>query len=141
MKLKSVLFAICLSLIGQAFAANVHLNPKAEEADKKSVAKEAMYPGYCEIEIINDSPTNISVFGTFDDGSSIAFDIYRFDAPHYISLYYYGYCHGGMYLTIQYLYGTIYSSWTNVGSTIHIVPYLAKNAKAGQSLKAEVTSR
>ena len=130
MKLKSLLFVICLSLFGQVFAANLHLNPKADVADKKSIAKESMYPGYCQIELINDSYTDVFVYGTFDDGSTIDFNIYRYEAPHYISLYYYFYCHSGMYLTIQSAYGVVYSGWTNVDSTVRIVPFLNKGAKA-----------
>lgn len=134
MKLKSLVFVICLSLLGTVFAANVHLNPKADAADKKSVAKEMMYPGYCQIEIINSSFTDVYVYGTFDDGSTVDFGIYRYEAPHYVSLFYYFYCHSGMYLTIQSPYGVVYSSWTSVDSTIQIVPYL-------KGAKAEVSSR
>ncbi|EHL31044.1 hypothetical protein LDG_6951 [Legionella drancourtii LLAP12] len=106
------------------------MNPKADAADKKSVAKEMMYPGYCQIEVINDSFTDVYVYGTFDDGSTIDFSIYRYEAPHYISLFYYFYCHSGMYLTIQSPYGVVYSGWTNVDSTVHVVPFLKKGAKA-----------
>ena len=129
MKLKSLLFALCFSLVGHAFAANIHLNEKANAADKKSIAKETMYPGYCQIELINDSLTDVYVNGTFDDGSALGFSIYRFEAPHYISLFYYGYCHSGMDITVQSPYGIVYSGWTYVNSTIRIVPYL-KGAKA-----------
>lgn len=135
MKLKSLIFVVCLSLFGNVFAANVHLNPKADAADKKSIAKTAMYPNYCQIEIINDSYTDLYVYGTFDDGSTIDFSIYRYEAPHYISLYYYYYCHSGMYLTVQSPYGVVYSGWTSVDSTVHIVPYLQKGAKAEVSAR------
>ncbi|MBI2786076.1 MAG: hypothetical protein HYX60_07140 [Legionella longbeachae] len=135
MKLKSLLFAICFSLIGHVFAANIHLNPKADAADKKSVATKRMYPGYCQIEIINESLTDIFVYGTFDDNSTVSFPIYYREYPHYISLFYYTYCHNGMYLEITSPYGTIYSGWTNVNSTVRIVPYLNRGVK---SAKAEV---
>ncbi len=130
MKLKSILFVLCFSLFTNVFAANTHLHPKANVADKKSISKNLTYPGYCQIEIINDSFTDIKVFGTFDDGTTTAFDIYRFEYPHYISLYYYLYCHSGMYLNIISPFGTVYSGWANVNSTIRIVPYLNKQAKA-----------
>ena len=35
-----------------------------------------------------------------------------------------------MYLTVQSPYGIVYSGWTSVDSTVHIVPYLKKAAKA-----------
>lgn len=126
MKLKSLLFLVCFSLFTNVFAVNLHINPKADSEDKKSIAKGVTYPGYCQIEIINDSFTDVSVFGTYDDGSSVGFDIYRFDAPHYISLFYNFYCHSQMYITIQSPYYTLYSGWTNVNSTIRILPYLKK---------------
>ena len=130
MKLKSLLFVLCFSLFTNVFAVNVHINPKADSADKKTIAKGVTYPGYCQIEIINDSFTDVSVFGTFDDGSSIGFDIYRYEYPHYISLFYNFYCHSQMYITIQSPYYTVYSGWTNVNSTIRVVPFLNKQAKA-----------
>jgi len=134
MKLKSLMFVVCVGLFSNLFAANVHLNPKTDVADKKSLAK-AMYPGYCQIEIINDSFTDVYVIGTFDDGSTIDFSIYRYEAPHYISLFYYFYCHPGMYLTIQSPYGVAYSGWTNIDSTVRVVPFLRNG------IKAEVLSR
>lgn len=134
MKLKSFLFVVLFSLFTNVFAANTHLHPKADAADKKPSAKGLTYPGPCEIEIINDSYTDVNVFGTFDDGSTINFNIYRFESPHYISLYYYGYCHSRMYLTITSPYYTVYSGWTDVHSTIRIVPYLKQS-------KAEITTR
>lgn len=134
MKLKSLLFVICLSLFGTVFAANVHLNPNVDAADKKSIAKEMMYPGYCQIELINESFTDVYVTGTFDDGAMIDFSIYRYEAPHYINLFYYFYCHSGMYLTVQSPYGVVYSGWTSVDSTVRIVPYL-------KGVKAEISSK
>lgn len=130
MKLKSFLFIICFCLFTNVFATNSHIHPKADEADKKAIAKNLTYPGYCQIEIINDSFTDINVFGTFDDGSSISFNVYRYESPHYIDLYYYYYCHSGMYLTIESPYYTVYSGWTNVNSTIRVVPYLKNQVKA-----------
>lgn len=128
MKLKSLLFVVCLGLFSNLFAANVHLNPKAEAADRKSIAK-MLYPGYCQIEVINNSFTDVYVSGRFDDGSMIDFSIYRYESPHYISLFYYFYCHSGMDLTIQTPYGIVYSQWTSVDSTVQIVPFLKKGVK------------
>lgn len=134
MKLKSLLSVVCFSLCTNTFAANVHLNSNADTQDKNEIKKSTIYPGYCQIEIINHSYTDVNVFGTFDDGSTVNFNIYRFEQPHYISLFYNFYCHNGMYITIQSPYYTVYSGWTDVNSTIRIVPYL-------KEAKAEVISR
>ncbi len=135
MKLKSLLLIVCFSLFSTVFAANAHLHPKADAADKQEISKKLSYPGYCQIEIINDSFADVNVFGTFDDGSLINFNIYRYEAPHYIDLFYYFYCHSGMYLTIQSPYGVAYSGWTNVNSTVRIVSYLNKEIKANVSAR------
>jgi hypothetical protein len=123
---------VLFSLFTNVFAANIHLHPKANTASKKSNSKSLTYPGPCELEIINDSFTDVNVYGLFDDYTSISFNIYRFESPHYISLYYGNYnpyCHSGMYLTITSPYNTVYNGWANVHSTIRIVPYL-KQSKA-----------
>lgn len=134
MKFKSFLFVLCFSLFTNAFAVNSLMHPKADTADKKTIAKNISYPGYCQIEIINDSFTDVNVFGTFDDGSTVNFNVYRFGYPQYITLFYYNYCHSGMYLTISSPYYTVYSGWTDVNSTIRIVPYL-KESKATVTLR------
>jgi hypothetical protein len=122
MKLKSLLFVCCLSLFSSAFADNRHVHPQAKTNDIKAGVKNAMYPGYCEIEIINDNYDFVNVYGQFDDGSYMApFSVFRYEAPHYISLYYYGYCHQAMNLTIDTSYGArIYSGYTPVGSTVRM---------------------
>jgi hypothetical protein len=132
MKLKSFLLVLSFGLFTQAFAANVHLNPsaKAEATNNKAEAKNLTYPGYCQIEIINNSYSDINVYGRFDDGSTINFNIYRFEYPHYISLDYGYYCHEGMDLIISSRYSTLYNSYTYVNSTVRIVPYLKDQAKA-----------
>lgn len=135
MKLKSLLFLLCLSLFTNVFAANIHMNPKADAKDKQSIAKNMSYPGYCQIEIINNSFSDVMVFGTFDDGSTIDFGIYSYEQPHYISLFYNFYCHGQMYITINSPFSTVYSGWTSVNSTIYVTPFLNKQ------LKATVTER
>lgn len=129
MKLRSLVLVFLFSLFTHAFAANLHLHPKADNADKKSIEKNMNYPGFCQIELINDSFTDVRVFGSFDDGSTLDFNIYRYEYPHYISLFYNFYCHSGMYISIQSPFYTVYSGWTNVGSTIRIVPYLQNKAK------------
>lgn len=149
MKLKSLLFAVCFGLAGHAVAANQHLHPKANEVNNKNtISKPSMLPRACEIEIINDSYTDVNVFGTFDDGAPLSpFTVYRFDAPHYISLYYYGYCHNGMVVGIEnarFPYDLIYKAWTNTYSTVRVVPYLAKGlnkSEKDKNVKVEVTTK
>ncbi|MGQ3890538.1 hypothetical protein [Legionella sp. CNM-4043-24] len=136
MKIKSVLFACCLGLLGTAVAGNRHIHPKADVAPASVSAeqsgKSAMAPGYCEIELINDSRDHVTVYGQFDDGSTMSpFNMYTWEAPHYISLYFYGYCHRDMYLDIVTFSGYhIYSGYTRPGSTVRIVPYLTNQVKA-----------
>ena len=153
MKLKSLLVAICFSLVGHAFAANQHLHPKANEVDnnKSSVAaKPSMLPGYCEIELINSTYNDVNVYGTFDDGAPLMpFRMYSFESPHYISLFYYGYCHSGMRITIesiQFPYNVvIYDAWTYANSTVRVVPYLNKGINGKDSkdktIKVEVSAK
>lgn len=135
MKLKSALFVLCFTVLTNVFAANLHVNPNADSKDRNSINKGLTYPGYCQIEIINSSYYDVRVYGIYDDGSSVDFSIYSFESPHYISLFYNFYCHSGMYITINSMYQTLYSGWTDVNSTIHIVPYLTNQAKAEVSLR------
>lgn len=136
MKLKSLLFALCFCLIGHVVAGNTHLHAKA---DQKSMPKGTMYPEYCEIEIINASYTSVYVLGTFDDYSTIGFNVYPFDTQ-YISLYYpdiYGkwFCHSGMNIQITSPYREIYNDWTYVNETLRIIPFMNNDLKAEVSKK------
>lgn len=133
MKLKSLVFLCCLGLIGHVFGDTRHSHPKADLAPSASTAvKNKRYPGYCEIEIINNSFDDVTVYGTFDDGSNLQpFNIYAFESPHYVSLFYYGYCHRDMWLDIVTYNGyQVYSGFTRPDTTVRIVPYLAKQVKA-----------
>lgn len=138
MKLKSLLLVASFSLLAHAYAANVHTHPKTDTTDKNAVAKGLTYPGYCQIEIINDSLYDIHVSGTFDDNAPLDFFAYRYDAPHYINMYYYGYCHSSMYLTLQaaqWPYQTFYSNWTSVDSTIRVGTFFNKEVTAEVSAR------
>lgn len=133
MKIKSLFLICCLSLISSVFAANRHIHPKVDmNTAAVSATKNAMVPGYCEIQINNRSFDNVTVYGTFDDGIAMTpFDIYAFEQPHYISLYYYGYCHRDMYLNIVTFSGyPVYSGYTRADSAVNIVPYLTNQVKA-----------
>tara|TARA_Y100000588_G_C14151814_1_gene880882 strand:+ start:904 stop:1347 length:444 start_codon:yes stop_codon:yes gene_type:complete len=130
MKLKSFIFMCLMGLMASAFSGSHHLHPEAKPATGQ--AKTSLkWPGYCEIEIINDSFSDVIVTGVFDDGSLLnSFAIPAHDAPHYISLYYYGYCHNGMDLYIDSLDGyRLYSGYTPNRTGLHIVPYLNTQLK------------
>lgn len=133
MRLKSLLFLICCLVFSQTFAENLHLHPSINEAPKKSIEQTLQkdYVGNCRIKIVNNSRSTVRVRGVYADGSVIGFNIYRDDAPHFISLAYHGYCHNGMSITIRSPYSEIlYSDWTDVGSVIRILPYLNNELKA-----------
>lgn len=126
MRFRILVLLTCLC--GASFAAeNKHVYPeKTTDTSSSKTVKDLKYPGYCEIEIINNSDTNVRVSGYFDDGERLkSFKVYAHEYPHYISLYYYGYCHYGMDLYIRTLSGyTIYSGYTVRNQTIYITPYL-----------------
>jgi hypothetical protein len=133
-----------LALVSSAYADNHHVHPQ----DNKTVETaapllKANYAGYCEIEIINQSYDDVRVNGTFDDGTPLQpFTIYSYEAPHYISLFFYGYCHYGMNLYIDSYYGyNLYSGYTTRESTVRIVPYLRQNATADVDAKANVKTK
>ncbi len=133
MKLRSLILGLCVGLCSTVFAANQHVHPQADKTDNKAMAAQKVgYPGYCEIEVINSSFSNVTVYGVFDDGLALSpFNVYSFESPHYISLYYYGYCHAGMNLYIDTWSGYhIYAGYTPTGSTVRVVPYLANQLKA-----------
>lgn len=122
MKFKALILVASMCLFQNLFAANIHMHPKADIANKTMTASQTMYPGYCEIEIINNSYNDVYVYGTFDDGTTVNFSVPRYASPQYITLFYYAYCHNGMYLTIQSAQGILYSGWTDVHQTVFITP-------------------
>ena len=132
MKIKSLVLGCILSLGSSAFAANQHIHPETSNAGNQPVVEAVQKAGSCEIELINQSYANVTVYGVFDDGVSLEpFDIYSFESPHYISLYYYGYCHAGMDLYIDTFDGYhVYSGYTRRKTTVRIVPYLTNQVKA-----------
>ncbi|MFC3908719.1 hypothetical protein ACFORL_06465 [Legionella dresdenensis] len=137
MKLKSLLFVCLFSMLSSVFADSRHVHPKADAGENKSAAvKNAFLPGYCEIEIANYSERNVTVYGTFDDNSTMTpFNIYSGETPHYISLYYYGYCHASMWLDIYTFRGQrVYAGYTGPGQTVTIYDLLG-NAKSSVKTK------
>jgi hypothetical protein len=145
MKLKFLLYIVCFCFFNILFATNVHLHPKANMADQQPDIKE-LFSSFCQIEIINNSNTELYVYGTFDDHSTLNFTVYRGDGPHYISLFYYFYCHNGMYLDILSHYQLIYSGWIDVARTFwyepdgtwHITSFPLRGAKAESGAKTIV---
>lgn len=137
MNLKPIVFACLLASISNSYADNHHghYDPKdtAQLEIKASPSMQANYAGLCEIEIINSSFDDVRVRGVFDDGYPLwPFVIYSYESPHYISLYYDGYCHYGMDLFIDTYYDgyPIYSGYTYRKSTVFISPYLREKVKA-----------
>jgi hypothetical protein len=87
------------------------------------VAPAPAYPEYCQIEVVNDSHESVTAHVTLDDGTPVVFQMQRYDRPHYVDLFYNGYCHSHAYVTISDGKHVLYSGHTNVHSTIRIVPY------------------
>jgi hypothetical protein len=125
MKLKSLLFLSCLSVLPTAFANDVHYNPSVTDSEKQSIAHNTMAPGPCEIEIINDSSYDLMVYGRFDNNLYlIPFLLKYWGAPQRISLYYNNVCHLGMDFYIETTSGTVkYNGYTPVEKTIRVKNY------------------
>lgn len=131
MRIKSLVSIILCCLFSVSFATTQHQHPAIDQNGKVNAGVTS--PGYCEIELINLTNNYVTVTGVFDDNFSlIPFTMLPYDAPHKISLYYYGYCHNGMYLDLRVNGGLIYSKYTVVNTTLRVVSYANK-------LKAEVT--
>lgn len=144
MKLKTIALGSLLALVSSAYADNQHVHPQDKNTVNTAAPMvKANYAGYCEIEIINQSYDDVRVNGTFDDGMPLdPFTIYSFEAPHYINLFYYGYCHYGMNIFIDSYYGyNLYSGYTTRESTVRIVPYLRQNANMDADVKTNVKAK
>ncbi|MCA0403378.1 MAG: hypothetical protein LCH30_06205 [Proteobacteria bacterium] len=135
MKLRALLFTLCFAIFSTSFATNSHhTHPKANTADSKKAVKMA---GYCEVEIVNRSYDDVTVYGRFDDGSPLQpFNIYAREIPHYIDLYYYGYCHSGISLYIEsFGHYSVFEGYVPAGSTVEIVPFF------GSKMKVEIHAK
>jgi hypothetical protein len=90
-------------------------------------------PGFysCDVEVVNDSFSNITVYGRYDDGVPlIPFNVYSYEYSHYVDLFYNGYCHSGVYLSVVTFSGyAIFSGYVFAGSTLHVVPSIAGKMK------------
>lgn len=136
MKYIAYVFAFCFIFSQPMFAEesqNRHYYPAAEKVEAKTLTKDAKAKFFgCDIEIINDSFSSVLVSGYYDDRMPlIPFSIYSFEFSHYIDMFYSGYCHSWMYLTIEtFEHYPVFSSYVYTGSTIHIVPWFHNTIKA-----------
>jgi hypothetical protein len=122
MKLKSLMVSLCLSACSVAFAGQQSFT-QVNGSDPLPASKHLSVPGYCEVEVINQSYDNITVYGTYENGVSIEpFSMYQYDTYH-IPLYYNYTCSDKIYVDIVTFKGVhIYSAWTRVGQILRIVP-------------------
>lgn len=121
--MKRILLGIffgCIIHVSSYAASNVHFYPKDLSIDHNSAKLTGT--AACLIKISNDSEQNIIVSGRFDDGNYLnPFIIYAYEEPQYISLFYYGICHGIMDLRIDTTSGLkLYEQETYVNSKIRI---------------------
>lgn len=127
MKLKFIIAFCLMALFNFAFAATQHAHSQKDSSVVKKTVKSISWPGSCGIEIINRSYEPVQVYGQFDDGEGLSFSILPYDPSHFISLYYYGYCHYDMYINITTFNGyPVFSGYPRVGSTIEIVSMFNK---------------
>lgn len=135
--MKKIILCLFFVLSYQASYANtMHQHPQFNSSKTVKTQKSIKYPGRCEIEILNNSYEAVNVYGEFDDGAWLSFNIYPYSAPHRISLFYYGYCHADMYVHIETLDGyLVFTGFPSVGSTIEVTSFYSKNLKANLSQK------
>ena len=125
--MKNWIFVLVVSLIAStsfATSPQYHLYPNAKiEDQKKSIKNTSKSAPTCLIKITNDSHDDILVYGTFDDGTPLQpFIIYAYESSHYISLFYYGFCHAGMDINIDTTSGLrLYNQYTWVNTRLRIV--------------------
>ena len=116
-KIVSVVILMLVAQFGFANTTHVYPNPSKDSAQSQ------FRPGYCEIELTNYSWHDIHVVGTFTDGANIDFMMFHGGPLHRISLFYYGICHSGMYLTLYDEVGAIYSRYTRVDTRVVVNNY------------------
>ena len=123
MKRTALLFVCLIFGVQVAFADNIHQHPQSSKPEQNIKNKQVYWPKPCEITINNQSYDPIQVYGIFDDGQPISFNIYPSEPPHFISLFYYGACHYDMFINITTFGGyNIYSNYTRADSRIDIWP-------------------
>ncbi len=125
----------CLSLTTSVFAVNHHFSSQAsprEAANGKMITE----PGFCEIEIINQSNFNLVISGHLENGAVLKpFHFPFYDAPHYVSAYSKGRCYPGMYIKIDTLTGyPVFYDYVYTYQTLYVFPF-GREAKAKVSAK------
>lgn len=114
---------ICLSFLvvifcGQAQASSSPKNILVQPAHMKT-------PGYCEIEVANQSQLGAYVDIEYDNYEQRNHNYVAPGYSLYIPLYYYNYCHSYATLAIYSIYNEfLYYGSTEVGHTVYIVPGL-----------------
>ncbi len=128
MKSIALLLGCLLFLSSSLFASTRHNHPQVNAQATQKMA----WAGNCEVEINNQSYTDVQVFGVFDDGVYLdPFNIYSFSPSHYISLYYNGYCHAGIDLDIDTFTGYhVFGYYVRRGTTVLIVPDMMNRLRA-----------
>ncbi|NBX85612.1 MAG: hypothetical protein EBQ95_08430 [Gammaproteobacteria bacterium] len=125
--MKNWILALAVSLIAStsfATSSQYHLYPNSKIEDIPKSSKNASKSApTCLIKITNDSHDDILVYGTFDDGTPLQpFIIYAYESSHYISLFYYGFCHAGMDINIDTTSGLrLYNQYTWVNTRLRIM--------------------
>lgn len=85
-------------------------------------------PGYCEIEVANQSALGAYVDIQYDNGDFRANNYVAPGYSLYIPLHYYGYCHSYATLSIRSIYNDfLFYGAAYVGHTVSIVPGLKEN--------------
>ncbi|MCX7114863.1 MAG: hypothetical protein NTW08_02980 [Gammaproteobacteria bacterium] len=128
---------LACALFNQAFAGEMNYHgysPTPSQSSSLTEAPTDVKPkifGNCYVEIVNDSFSHVTVYGRYDDGVPLVpFDVYSYEYSHWIDMFYNGYCHSGMYLSVVTFSGyTIFSGYVFTGSTIHIVPSMGNKFK------------
>ena len=128
MKLVLFFFSCLYSLSSSVFASDLHTYPQEGSAATSKI----MWAVNCDVEIINQSYTDVQVFAVFEDGVALdPFNIYSFSPAHYISLYYNGYCHSGIDLDIDTFSGYhVFGHYVRRGTSVLIVPDMMNQVKA-----------
>ena len=137
--MKKILVAVLFSLVifpAYSQSKNQHVYPQDLTQKSQAESSKIKSAPSCLIKISNDSHDDVLVYGMFDDGTPLEpFIIYAYENPHYISLFYYNFCHAGMDIGIDTLSGLhLYHDYTWVNSRLRIVsgwfkPYLVMEAK------------
>jgi len=112
MKILLLLVSCCLSFVGFA-------TPSVQ-----TIGEQVARTPNCEIQIINNSASHVTVYGTYEDGTRMTpFNVYTYSPVAYISLYRYKACQQSMYLDIVTFNNyRVYGAYTNVNTIVPVSP-------------------